>query len=39
MTDVPPGEATAEEVMAVTASRLLADHKVVFAGVGMPMRK
>jgi glutaconate CoA-transferase subunit B len=29
--------ATAEEVMAVTASRLLADHKVVFAGVGMPL--
>ncbi|HUY45399.1 MAG TPA: CoA-transferase [Streptosporangiaceae bacterium] len=28
---------TAEEVMAVTASRLLADHKVVFAGVGMPL--
>jgi glutaconate CoA-transferase subunit B len=28
---------TAEEVMAITASRLLADHKVVFAGVGMPL--
>jgi glutaconate CoA-transferase, subunit B len=31
------GGATAEEVMAVTASRLLADHKVIFAGVGMPL--
>lgn len=30
-------EATPEEVMAVTASRLLADHRVVFAGVGMPL--
>src|SRR5271166_75051 len=30
-------EATAEEIMAVTASRLLADHRVVFAGVGMPL--
>ena len=29
--------ATAEEVMAITASRLLADHKVVFAGVGTPL--
>ncbi len=29
--------ATAEEIMAVTASRLLADHKVVFAGVGTPL--
>ena len=28
---------TAEELMAVTASRLLQDHKVVFAGVGMPL--
>jgi glutaconate CoA-transferase subunit B len=28
---------TAEELMAITASRLLADHKVVFAGVGMPL--
>jgi glutaconate CoA-transferase, subunit B len=27
----------AEELMAITASRLLADHKVVFAGVGMPL--
>ena len=33
----PAPEVTAEEVMAVTASRLLADHKVVFAGVGMPL--
>lgn len=31
------GGATAEEIMAVTASRLLADHKVIFAGVGMPL--
>jgi glutaconate CoA-transferase, subunit B len=31
------GSATPEEVMAITASRLLADHKVVFAGVGMPL--
>jgi glutaconate CoA-transferase subunit B len=30
-------EATGEELMAVTASRLLADHTVVFAGVGMPL--
>ena len=30
-------DVTAEELMAVTASRLLADHKVVFAGVGMPL--
>ncbi len=30
-------EATADELMAVTASRLLADHRVVFAGVGMPL--
>jgi glutaconate CoA-transferase, subunit B len=30
-------QVTAEELMAVTASRLLADHKVVFAGVGMPL--
>jgi glutaconate CoA-transferase, subunit B len=28
---------TAEELVAVTASRLLGDHKVVFAGVGMPL--
>jgi glutaconate CoA-transferase, subunit B len=28
---------TAEELMAITASRLLSDHKVVFAGVGMPL--
>ena len=28
---------TAEELMAITASRLLTDHKVVFAGVGMPL--
>jgi glutaconate CoA-transferase subunit B len=33
----PVPEATAEEVMAVTASRLLGDHRVVFAGVGMPL--
>ena len=32
MTDV-----TADELMAVTASRLLADNTVVFAGVGMPL--
>jgi glutaconate CoA-transferase, subunit B len=32
MSDVTP-----EELMAVTASRLLTDHKVVFAGVGMPL--
>ena len=32
MSDVTP-----EELMAITASRLLADHKVVFAGVGMPL--
>lgn len=30
-------EATAEELMAITASRLLADHRVVFAGVGLPL--
>jgi glutaconate CoA-transferase, subunit B len=30
-------DATAEEMMAVTASRLLQDHRVVFAGVGMPL--
>jgi glutaconate CoA-transferase, subunit B len=30
-------EVMAEELMAITASRLLADHKVVFAGVGMPL--
>jgi glutaconate CoA-transferase subunit B len=30
-------EATPEEIMAVTASRLLSDHRVVFAGVGMPL--
>jgi len=30
-------EVTAEELMAITASRLLADHTVVFAGVGMPL--
>jgi glutaconate CoA-transferase, subunit B len=29
--------ATADEVMAIAASRLLADHRVVFAGVGMPL--
>ncbi|MGH9292047.1 MAG: CoA-transferase subunit beta [Acidimicrobiales bacterium] len=28
---------TPEEVMAVSASRLLEDHRVVFAGVGMPL--
>ncbi len=28
---------TGEQLMAITASRLLADHKVVFAGVGMPL--
>jgi glutaconate CoA-transferase subunit B len=31
------GEVTGEELMAITASRLLDDHKVVFAGVGMPL--
>lgn len=31
------GAATPEEVMAVTASRLLADQSVVFAGVGTPL--
>src|SRR2546430_2306947 len=31
------GGLPAEEVMAIAASRLLADHKVVFAGVGMPL--
>ncbi len=31
------GSVSAEELMAITASRLLADHKVVFAGVGMPL--
>jgi glutaconate CoA-transferase, subunit B len=30
-------KASPEEVMAVTASRLLADNRVVFAGVGMPL--
>jgi glutaconate CoA-transferase subunit B len=30
-------DVSAEELMAITASRLLADHKVVFAGVGMPL--
>ncbi len=30
-------DVTAEELMAVTASRLLADNTVVFAGVGMPL--
>ncbi|MDR2984287.1 MAG: CoA-transferase subunit beta [Nocardiopsaceae bacterium] len=33
----PISTVTAEELMAVTASRLLTDHKVVFAGVGMPL--
>src|SRR2546422_9284888 len=28
---------TAPELLAVTASRLLADHKIVFAGVGTPL--
>ena len=28
---------TPDELMAITASRLLCDHKVVFAGVGMPL--
>lgn len=32
-----PADVTAEELMAISASRLLADHKVVFAGVGMPL--
>ena len=30
-------DVTADELMAITASRLLDDHKVVFAGVGMPL--
>jgi glutaconate CoA-transferase, subunit B len=30
-------DVTADELMAITASRLLADDKVVFAGVGMPL--
>jgi glutaconate CoA-transferase subunit B len=33
----PMSDVSAEELMAITASRLLADHKVVFAGVGMPL--
>ncbi len=33
----PAADATAGEVMGITASRLLADHRVVFAGVGMPL--
>src|SRR3984957_9994696 len=33
----PMNTITAEELMAITASRLLNDHKVVFAGVGMPL--
>jgi glutaconate CoA-transferase, subunit B len=36
MTGVTP-DVTPEERMAVTASRLLQDHRVVFAGVGMPL--
>jgi len=32
-----PADVTAEELMAITASRLLGNHKVVFAGVGMPL--
>ena len=30
-------DVTADELMAITASRLLADDRVVFAGVGMPL--
>jgi glutaconate CoA-transferase, subunit B len=30
-------KATATEIMTITASRLLADHKVIFAGVGIPL--
>ncbi len=30
-------EATASELLAATASRLLGDHKIVFAGVGTPL--
>ncbi len=37
MCAAPPADVTAEELMAISASRLLADHKVVFAGVGMPL--
>lgn len=29
--------ATADEIMAITASRMLRDHRVVFAGVGTPL--
>ena len=36
MSDVT-ADISGEELMAITASRLLADHKVVFAGVGMPL--
>lgn len=32
-----PVEASSDELMAITTSRLLADHRVVFAGVGMPL--
>jgi glutaconate CoA-transferase, subunit B len=28
---------TPQELMTVSASRLLADHRVVFAGVGVPL--
>jgi glutaconate CoA-transferase, subunit B len=37
MSDAATNTGTAEELMAITASRLLTDHKVVFAGVGMPL--
>jgi glutaconate CoA-transferase subunit B len=30
-------DVTPEEIVAITASRMLADHKVVFAGVGTPL--
>jgi len=34
---VPPRDVTSEELMTVSASRLLADNRVVFAGVGAPL--
>lgn len=33
----PTAAPTADEVMTISASRLLADHRVVFAGVGTPL--
>jgi glutaconate CoA-transferase subunit B len=37
VTDPVVSDVTGEELMAITASRLLADNRVVFAGVGMPL--